>query len=282
MLKVVSPQILHKSDVGGVRMGLSSREEVQQAMRETEHLPGLAGWLLEEMAAPGLELVIGGSRHPRFGPMVMVGLGGVLVEYLEDVSLRICPVTPADARDMLASLRSALILDGVRGGEPVDKEAVVDLLCRVGGPDGLLVQRQAAISELDLNPVIASAEGVVAVDARVIVSAAEPEETPCRLCRCPAAAAAERSSGGRRVDRRFGLRKSVFATPSGVRLRPANLSDSSHRGGNRWLTCVSEPGRSAGARRLRVRGGGRAALCGVTSIRERQGGNRPSDVGGLR
>ena len=174
-LKVVSPELLHKSDAGGVHLGLSDVDELRDAMAHTAGLPGLQGWLLEEMAQPGLELFIGGVRHPRFGPMVVVGFGGVLVEYLQDLALRICPIDAGDAHAMLNSLRASALLDGARGAAPVNRAALVDAMCRIGGADGLLMQHAGEVAELDVNPIIANADGVMAVDARIILAAHTPE-----------------------------------------------------------------------------------------------------------
>ncbi|HET9020005.1 MAG TPA: acetate--CoA ligase family protein, partial [Acetobacteraceae bacterium] len=136
-------------------------------------LPAIAaarveGFLVEEMAAPGTELVIGALRDPQFGPMVMVGLGGIFVEILEDVAFRICPVTAREAEEMLGSLRGARLLDGARGRDPVDRAALVQALLAIGGADGLML-RHPEIAEIDVNPVIARRDGLTAVDARIIL-----------------------------------------------------------------------------------------------------------------
>jgi acyl-CoA synthetase (NDP forming) len=223
-LKVVSPTLVHKSDVGGVQLGLTDVDQVREAMRATASLPGRVGWLIEEMSEAGLELVVGGVRHHRFGPMLMVGLGGVLVEVLRDVSLRICPITPGDAESMLASLRSAPLLDGVRGRAGIDRAAVVDVLLRIGGEDGLLMQHADRLAELDINPLIATATGVCAVDASIILAASEEEGTrpPVsdiqRLLQPRAVAVAGASTGGAaqanqylRNLRAFGYEGAIYA-----------------------------------------------------------------------
>jgi acyl-CoA synthetase (NDP forming) len=174
-LKVISPDILHKSDAGGVAVGLNSAGEVEEAVRAMMKRPALAsaridGFLLEEMAPAGQEIVIGGLRDPQFGPLVMVGLGGVFVEVLADVSFRICPITPLDAGEMLDELKGAALLDGARGRKPVSRAAIVDALLKVGGAGGLMMTHADDIAELDINPLIASADGVVAVDARLILT----------------------------------------------------------------------------------------------------------------
>jgi acyl-CoA synthetase (NDP forming) len=122
------------------------------------------------MCAPGIELAIGAVRDPQFGMLLMVGLGGIFVEVLKDVSFRLCPITRGDAAAMLAELRGAALLDGVRGGKVSDKAAVIDLLLKLGGPDGLLEKFDADIAELDLNPVFVHERGAVVADARFILS----------------------------------------------------------------------------------------------------------------
>jgi acyl-CoA synthetase (NDP forming) len=174
-LKVVSPDILHKSDAGGVKVGLKSAAEVEEAVRAMMKLPAIAkarvdGFLLEEMAPAGLEIVVGGLRDPQFGPLVMVGLGGIFVEVLADVSFRICPITRLDAQEMLAELKGAAILKGARGRKAVSQDAIVDALLKVGGENGLLMRHAADIVEADINPLIVSESGAVAVDARFILS----------------------------------------------------------------------------------------------------------------
>ena len=175
VVKVMSPQILHKSDVGGVRVCLQSVAEVRAAIDAMRSNPAIAahpldGFLVEEMAAPGQELVIGGFRDPQFGPLVMVGLGGIFVEVLQDIAFRICPIERIDALEMLDELKGKALLDGARGQRAVSKEAIADLLLRIGGSDGLLLTLAADIKEADLNPVICSERTAVAVDARFILS----------------------------------------------------------------------------------------------------------------
>ncbi len=174
-VKVMSPDILHKSDAGGVKVGLKSAAEVESAIRTMMQHPTIAaaridGFLVEEMAPPGLEMVIGGVRDPQFGPLVMVGLGGIFVEVLADVSFRICPITRLDAQQMLAELKGAAILKGARGRKAVSQEAIVEVLLKVGGENGLLMQHAADIAEADINPLIVSESGAVAVDARFILT----------------------------------------------------------------------------------------------------------------
>lgn len=174
VVKIMSPDILHKSDAGGVKVGLKSSDEVKEAISAMSVLPKIKdaridGYLIEEMAPPGQEIVIGGLRDPQFGPLVMVGLGGIFVEVLADVSFRICPITRLDAEEMLADLKGAAILAGARGRQPVSREAIIDVLLKIGGDNGLLMQHADDIQEADINPLIVSASGAVAVDARFIL-----------------------------------------------------------------------------------------------------------------
>jgi len=174
VLKVVSPDILHKSEAGGVSVGLERAAAVGEAVRAMVKRPAIEnaridGFLLEEMAPPGVEVVVGGLRDPQFGPLVMVGLGGVLVEVLADVAFRICPITRLDAEEMLEELKGAALLRGARGRAPVSREAVIDVLLKVGGENGLLMTHGEDIAEADINPLIVSERGAVAVDARFVL-----------------------------------------------------------------------------------------------------------------
>jgi acyl-CoA synthetase (NDP forming) len=173
----MSPDILHKSDVGGVHVGLVSSEAVVEAMAEMLVVPQIArarveGFLVEEMAPAGHEIVVGGVRDPQFGPLVMAGLGGVFVEVLADVAFRICPITRLDAEEMLDELKGAALLKGARGRPPASRSAILDVLLKVGGEDGLLLRHAEDIQEADINPLIVSAEGAVAVDARFVLTKA--------------------------------------------------------------------------------------------------------------
>ena len=174
VVKIMSPDILHKSDAGGVKVGLQSAADVKDAINAMAASPKIMGaridgYLIEEMAPAGQEIVIGGLRDPQFGPLVMVGLGGIFVEVLRDVSFRICPITRLDAQEMLAELKGAAILDGARGMKPVSKDAIIDVLLKVGGENGLLMRHADDIAEADINPLIVSDSGAVAVDARFIL-----------------------------------------------------------------------------------------------------------------
>jgi succinyl-CoA synthetase beta subunit len=179
VVKVVSPEILHKSDAGGVKVNLGSADAVREAIRTMSALPKISaarveGWLIEEMAPAGQEMVVGGFRDAQFGPLVMAGLGGIFVEVLADVSFRICPITRLDAEEMLDELKGAAVLKGARGRKAASREAIVDVLLKIGGEDGLLMRHAEDIHEADINPLIVSDTAAVAVDARFILTAGQP------------------------------------------------------------------------------------------------------------
>jgi acyl-CoA synthetase (NDP forming) len=171
-LKLDGDAFLHKSDVGGVLLGLEGDASVRDGAERLADVarraaPGAPhGLVVQRMAAKGTELVLGVSSDPVFGPLLVVGLGGVFVEVLEDVRFGLVPLTPALARRMLRRLKSFPILEGARGGEPVDLAAVEHaLLCL-----SQLVEEHPEIAECDVNPLIARPDGVLALDARVRVA----------------------------------------------------------------------------------------------------------------
>jgi acyl-CoA synthetase (NDP forming) len=174
VLKIASSDIVHKSDSGGVTLDLRDEDAVRAAYQQIRAAvqaaePGarIDGVAVQPMARPGVEVIVGVSRDPQFGSLLMFGLGGVLVELLEDVSFRLIPITPRDARQMLGEIRAHALLEGYRGREPVSLDAIEQLLLSVSK----LIDEHPEIAELDLNPVIAYRDGVVAVDARAVVEA---------------------------------------------------------------------------------------------------------------
>jgi len=173
VVKVVSPDILHKSDAGGVALGLRDAGEVAAAIGRMRGLPAIGGaridgWLVEEMVPRGLEVAIGGINDPQFGPMVMLGLGGIYIELLKDVSFRLCPITREDARAMVDELATSRLFDGFRGAPAYDRVLVVEALLKIGGEGGLFMSRQDEIEEIDINPLIHTGDRLIAVDARFI------------------------------------------------------------------------------------------------------------------
>ena len=172
VLKVVSPDVTHKSDAGGVRLGLDSAEavafafaEIAESVKRQQPDARIEGVAVQEMARPGIEVVVGMSKDPQFGPVLMFGLGGVLVEVLKDVAFRIVPLEPRDARQMVREIKGFPVLEGFRGQEPADVEALEKLLLKVSS----FVEAHPEIEELDLNPVFAYEDGALAVDARIVV-----------------------------------------------------------------------------------------------------------------
>ncbi len=171
-LKICSPDILHKSDVEGVRLHLEGEEPVRRAFAEivdnaTRHRPGadIRGCIVSPMAAPGTEVIVGTKTDPQFGPVIMFGVGGILVEVLKDVVFRVLPVSRRGVKRMLSEIHAAPILGGFRGEPPVDQEALADLLMTVAE----VVESYPEIEEMDLNPVIARQDGISVVDARILL-----------------------------------------------------------------------------------------------------------------
>ncbi|TDR53886.1 acetyltransferase [Halomonas ventosae] len=171
-MKVVSKDILHKSDAGGVKLNVvgeaamhEAREAILDACRAYDANAEIEGVLVTPMAKKGVEVIVGVIRDPIFGPVLMFGLGGIFVEILEDVAFRAIPLSRHDARSMVEQIKAKRILEGVRGESAVDKEALVDLLLKVSS----IVAAYPDLKELDLNPVIVNADGYAVVDARVIV-----------------------------------------------------------------------------------------------------------------
>lgn len=174
-LKIISPDIIHKSDFGGVELHLADQNSVHAAMagmvqRARSNGHRIEGFLIEQMAPPGHNVVIGGVRDPSFGQIIMFGLGGIFVEVMRDVAFRICPVMPIDAHEMIAELRGAPILAGTRGGLAVPEVVLIDALMAIGGENGLLLELADDFAEVDINPLIVSPAGAVAVDARFILT----------------------------------------------------------------------------------------------------------------
>lgn len=174
VMKVRSPDIVHKSDVGGVVAGIASPEELRQAypsllasVRERQPAARLEGVLLQRLVSAGREMILGGKRDEQFGPLVMLGLGGIYVELFGDVALRLAPLAPAQAEQMLRELRGAQLLTGVRGQAPADVASLLDSLLRLAQ---LLVDFPEIV-ELDINPmkVLDQGQGSVAVDARLVL-----------------------------------------------------------------------------------------------------------------
>jgi len=174
VLKIVSPDILHKSDIGGVILDVRDAAAARAGFatlvaRATTTQPAavVRRVQVQKMVTGGQEVIVGVKRDPIFGPLVMFGLGGIYVEALADVSFRLAPLTEFDAWEMIGEVRSAKLLAGVRGAAPADRPALVDAIVRIGQ----LATERPEIAELDVNPllVLPEGQGVVAVDVRVII-----------------------------------------------------------------------------------------------------------------
>jgi acetyl coenzyme A synthetase (ADP forming)-like protein len=172
VLKILTPEALHKSDVGGVVLGLRSRDEIAAATDRLTRKMDAAGITLEKVMlqreiAGGVEALVGVTTDPTFGPLLVCGLGGVLVELIQDVSFRLTPVSDVDAAEMLSELRSARLLEGYRGSPPADRDALIDVILRISA----LVELVPELRELDLNPVkvLPPGEGAIVVDGRMRV-----------------------------------------------------------------------------------------------------------------
>ena len=173
--KVVSPDISHKSDVGGVILGIKDEESAVKAFKQImenvrRNVPNarVTGVLYQKMAEPGyIEVIVGATRDPTFGPVIMFGLGGIFVEVLKDVSFRVAPLEPEDAEEMIKEIRTYKILEGYRGMPPRDIDSVKDILMKVSK----LMLEVDEVQDIDLNPIMLyeKGKGALAVDVRVIL-----------------------------------------------------------------------------------------------------------------
>ena len=171
-VKIVSPDILHKTEAGGVRLGLSGLDDMRQAAEDilasaARYAPQarIDGISVQQMVPSGVEIVFGVKNDRQFGPLIAAGLGGIMVELLGDTAVRLAPVGERSAREMLASLKGHVLLTGFRGKPGVDVEALVDIICRLSE---LAHDLCDVVDQIDVNPVIASASGVVAADALIV------------------------------------------------------------------------------------------------------------------
>jgi len=172
VLKIVSPDIVHKTDVGGVAVGLSSSDAVESAYGQITTSTAarrpdarVSGVLVQKMAPESTQVIVGSVNDPQFGPTILFGLGGVLVEILRDVVFRIAPLEDRDAREMVHEIKGYSILAGYRGSSPADEDALVDLILRTSR----LVMENREIDQIDLNPAIVYEHGALVVDARVLL-----------------------------------------------------------------------------------------------------------------
>jgi acyl-CoA synthetase (NDP forming) len=172
VLKIISADVLHKTDAGGVKLGLKTVvqvgkawDEIMKSVKKTFPDAKIEGVSVQPMAKPGVEVIIGISKDAQFGPVLMFGLGGIFVEIIKDVSFRIVPLLKRDAKEMVREIKGFPLLNGYRGSEPVDIVNLENLLLKVSE----FVEKTPEIKELDLNPIFAYQDGAVAVDARVIL-----------------------------------------------------------------------------------------------------------------
>jgi len=171
-LKIASSDVVHKTDAGGVKLSLETAEQVGQAyddimaaIKKAYPQAKIQGVSVQKMARPGVEVIVGMSKDAQFGPVLMFGLGGILVEILKDVSFRIVPLVKRDAAEMIKEIKGYPLLEGYRGQEPVDVANLEDMILKVSD----FVEKNPEIKELDLNPIFAYKDGAVAVDARVVL-----------------------------------------------------------------------------------------------------------------
>ena len=172
VLKIVSPDILHKTEAGGVVVGLENSEQVEAAyeqilvnVRKLVQNPRIEGVLVQSMIPAGVEVIVGGFRDSQFGPTVLFGLGGIFVEVLKDASFRVAPITQLDSKQMIEEIHGYPMLKGVRGQPASDEEAITQILQAASN----IMLENSEIQELDLNPVIVHAKGAVVADARILL-----------------------------------------------------------------------------------------------------------------
>jgi len=169
VMKLMSSQVLHKTDVGAVVIGLNSEEEVKNTyadfMKRFENVR-ISGVLVEKMVKSGLELIVGTNIDPTFGPVILFGVGGVLVEAIKDVVFRMCPTTKEQALGAINEIKARVLLEGYRGMPKVDKNELADIIVKLSE---LAWENRDYISEMDINPIISNEDGLFPVDARIII-----------------------------------------------------------------------------------------------------------------
>ena len=172
VLKIVSAEITHKSDIGGVKVGLESLKQVRDAYdsiiasaKQAAPNSSVLGVSVQRMENPGVEVIIGASKDPQFGHVIMFGLGGVLVEILKDVSLRLVPLTPRDAKQMILEIKSLPMLQGYRNYPACDLDKLEQAILNLSA----FLENHPEVKELDLNPLLCYPDGLIAVDARVVL-----------------------------------------------------------------------------------------------------------------
>jgi acyl-CoA synthetase (NDP forming) len=171
VMKISSPDISHKTDVGGIILDLNSDEEIKKAyltmmdsVKKNARKARIDGVIIQKMAKSGLEVIVGVKLDPQFGHVIMFGLGGIFVEVYKDVSFRVTPIDRKTARDMILEIKASSILQGARGQEPADIDAIIDVITGLSN----MLRKNPDIIELDINPLIVYSHGVAAVDARML------------------------------------------------------------------------------------------------------------------
>lgn len=172
VMKIVSPDVIHKSEVGGVLLNIKSKKQVYDAfkkisenIRQSQPNAEVEGVLIQEMVPQSTEVIVGALKDPQFGPAIMFGLGGIFVEIMKDVTFRIAPITEDEACEMVREVKAYPILEGYRGQQPSDVNSIVKILLKTSQ----LMMDFSEIKEFDLNPIMVYAEGAKAVDARIIL-----------------------------------------------------------------------------------------------------------------
>lgn len=186
VMKVLSKDIVHKSDAGCVFLGIKSDEEIENAFNiimanALQAYPNaeIKGVILEEMLPKGIELAVGAIRDPEFGPTVMFGLGGIFIEVMNDVTFRVAPITKDEAKKMMKEVKGYRLLEGYRGQEPADTEAIAEIIAKVSQ----LITENEEINQLDLNPIITWKKGAKIADAKILLSThCKSTESPKSLC----------------------------------------------------------------------------------------------------
>jgi len=163
VVKVSSSKITSKTNVGGVKVGIKSEDELRRSVRELSEIEGAEGVFVEEMAPPGLEVIIGGITDNQFGPVIMFGLGGVFVEVFKDVVFGLAPLSPADARWLTSQIKGHVLLDGYRGRPAVDTDCLARIIVSLSQ-----MMATGRIREIDLNPVALYAGGALVLDAKML------------------------------------------------------------------------------------------------------------------
>jgi acyl-CoA synthetase (NDP forming) len=172
VLKIYSPDITHKTDAGGVKVGLKNAAEVRKAYKDImssvkDKFPKakIEGVSVQAMARPGVEVIIGMFKDPQFGPVIMFGLGGIFVEVLKDVAFRLIPIEERDAEQMIKEIKGYALLNGYRGQEPAHIPSLVDILVKLSA----FIDKTPQIKEMDINPVFAYKDSALVVDARIVL-----------------------------------------------------------------------------------------------------------------